>query len=476
MRLESGKLTIIAVNQILVNKRLFIQMLGSTAQSAALSVSELNREAKNLLEAHFEGVQVEGEIGDFTAASSGHWYFTLKDAGAQVRCAMFRGANARVKVRPTKGDSVKVRGRVSLYENRGEFQLIVSHMETAGDGALQAAFEQLKAKLQAEGLFDAARKKPLPKAVRRVGVITSATGAALQDILSVLARRSPMTEVFVFPVPVQGREAPAAISAAITRANSLCDAGRLNLEALVVGRGGGSLEDLWSFNEESVARAIAASNLPIVSAVGHEIDFSIADFTADQRAATPSAAAELITIDQAEWAQRFDNVSEQLRRVIHRRCQQHRQTLQHLRSRLRNPARTLEQQRNALTDLRRRLQKSGQLQISTARRNLSDLEQRLRTQHPAWRVNLQRQRLDERRKQLGKRIQNRLGTERSRLTHYERLLTSLGPENTLLRGYAIVQDDNGNVIRAAHQSPQGSRVSVRLARGKLRATVDSNDT
>lgn len=447
-------------------------MLGFTAQSASLSVSELTREAKNLLEGHFEGVQVEGEIGDFTAASSGHWYFTLKDAGAQVRCAMFRSANARVKVRPTKGDSVKVRGRVSLYENRGEFQLIVNHMETAGDGALQAAFEQLKAKLQAEGLFEATRKKELPKAVRRVGVITSATGAALQDILSVLARRSPMTEVYVFPVPVQGKEAPAAISGAISQANSLCDAGRLALEVLIVGRGGGSLEDLWSFNEESVARAIAASTLPVVSAVGHEIDFSIADFTADQRAATPSAAAELISVDQAEWAQRFDGMGERLRQTMIRKCQQTRQHLLHLRSRLRNPAQTVGQQRTSVNELQRRLQKAGQLRVGAAQRNLSALQQRLAAQHPAWRVQAQRLRLEEKHKQVSKLIHNRLTAEQNRLAQYQRLLASLGPENTLSRGYAIVQDTQGNVLRSASQTQQGGQLKIRLASGRVAATVD----
>lgn len=470
--MESGKLAIIAVIQIAVNKRLSFQMLGSTAQSASLSVTELAREAKNLLESHFEGVQVEGEIGDFTAASSGHWYFTLKDAGAQVRCAMFRGANARVKARPSKGDSVKVRGRVSLYENRGEFQLIVTHMETAGDGALQAAFEQLKARLQAEGLFDANRKRAVPKAARRVGVVTSATGAALQDILSVLARRSPMTEVYVFPVPVQGKEAPAAISTAIARANTYCNDGKLALDVLIVGRGGGSLEDLWSFNDETVARAIAASALPVVSAVGHEIDFSIADFTADQRAATPSAAAELISIDQAEWAQRFDSASDRLGQIIQRKCHQQRLTLQHLRSRLRNPAGTLKQQRQTLGELQRRLRKGGQQCTSTARRDLSVLVQRLATQHPARQMQIQRQRLEEKRAQMIKLSRHRLSADRERLAHYQRLLTSLGPENTLSRGYAIVQDAQGNVIRAADQTEQGDAVRIRLSRGKVIATVD----
>ena len=210
-------------------------MLGSPQPHTSLSVSELTRDAKNLLESHFDQVRVEGEIGDFTAASSGHWYFTLKDADSQVRCAMFRGANSRINVRPSKGDNVVIRARVTLYEQRGEFQLVVQHLALAGDGALQLAFEQLKNKLQAEGLFDASRKATLPSAARRVGVITSATGAALHDILSVLGRRSPMTEVVLFPVPVQGIEAPAALCRAIKQANSLHATEKLTLDVLIIG-------------------------------------------------------------------------------------------------------------------------------------------------------------------------------------------------------------------------------------------------
>ena len=285
----------------------------------ALSVSELNREAKVLLEGHFDRVTVEGEIGNFTAASSGHWYFSLKDADAQVRCAMFRGANGRVKVRPSQGDSVRIRAKVSLYEGRGEFQLICEHLEPAGAGALQLAFERLKKQLSEEGLFSPTAKQPVPNDAAHVGVVTSATGAALQDVLTVLARRSPHTRIYVFPVPVQGEGAAEQIAAAIAQADRLTQSGALPLDVVIVGRGGGSLEDLWAFNEEAVARALYAATVPTVSAVGHEIDFSIADLVADTRAATPSAAAELVSTDQNEVAQHLDMLTVDLSRSMSRR-------------------------------------------------------------------------------------------------------------------------------------------------------------
>ena len=255
--------------------------------NTALSVSELNREAKYLLESHFDWVSVEGEIGNFTAASSGHWYFSLKDADAQVRCAMFRRANNRVKIRPEQGDSVRIRAKVSLYEGRGEFQLICEYLEPAGAGALQLAFEKLKRRLSEEGLFAADSKQAVPHDASHVGVVTSATGAALRDILTVLERRSPHTKVYVFPVAVQGEGAAKQVAAAVTQANQLTKSGVTPLDVLIVGRGGGSLEDLWVFNEEVVARALFSSEVPTVSAVGHEVDFSIADLTADSRAPTP---------------------------------------------------------------------------------------------------------------------------------------------------------------------------------------------
>ncbi|MFW5824439.1 MAG: exodeoxyribonuclease VII large subunit, partial [Marinobacter sp.] len=264
-----------------------------TLRPRALTVSELARQVRHLLESSFMQVWVEGELSSLSRPSSGHWYFSLKDQRAQVRCAMFRGFNQRVRPLPKEGDQVRIRGRVSLYESRGDFQIIVEHMEPAGLGALQQAFDALKARLQAEGLFAPERKKPLPAMPRHIGVVTSPTGAAIHDILIVLGRRCPGIPVTLYPTPVQGQTATASIVAAIQRAVRHGQA-----DVLIIGRGGGSLEDLWCFNEEAVARAIAACPIPTVSAVGHEVDVTIADFVADLRAPTPSAAAEKISPDQ----------------------------------------------------------------------------------------------------------------------------------------------------------------------------------
>jgi exodeoxyribonuclease VII large subunit len=320
-----------------------------------LTVSQLNRQVKTLLDRHFDFVWVEGEVSNFAAPSSGHWYFSLKDGKAQVRCAMFSRSNQRIKFTPENGDALRLRCRVSLYEGRGEFQLIVEHLEHAGAGALQITFEKLKAKLQAEGLFDPARKLPLPGSVSQLGVITSPTGAAIHDILSVLRRRCPAVSVFVLPVAVQGEGAAAQISTAIERANLWHREGKIQLDALIIGRGGGSLEDLWAFNEEIVARAIAESELPIVSAVGHEVDFSISDMVADVRAPTPSAAAELLSPDQQEWLQRLQSVENALARLIQRKLSDLTTQLSHLKQRLKHPGAQLRENAQRVDDLEQRL-------------------------------------------------------------------------------------------------------------------------
>ena len=400
----------------------------------SLSVSDLNREAKRLLESHFDWVWVEGEIGNFTAASSGHWYFSLKDADAQVRCAMFRRANSRIKIRPNQGDSVRIRAKVSLYEGRGEFQLICEHLEPAGAGALQLAFERLKKQLADEGLFAADAKRPIPNDTGTVGVITSATGAALQDILTVIERRSPHTRVYVFPVPVQGDGAAEQIAAAIHQADHMASSGKLPLDVLIVGRGGGSLEDLWAFNEEVVARAIYAATVPTVSAVGHEIDFSIADLVADARAATPSAAAELISTDQNQLLLHLDSLRDALGRSIQRQFKRLSEQLMSLRKRVRHPGHAL-------------------------------------TQHPRQQLARHQVQAQQLSQQLQQRIRQRLREMRSAVTHQEQLLASLGPEQTLSRGYAIVTGENGAVIRRATQAKTGDTVRVKLGSGNLATTV-----
>ena len=437
----------------------------------ALTVSELTRDAKTLLESHFDQVRVEGEIGDFSPAASGHWYFTLKDNNAQIRCAMFKGANARVKQRPNRGDVVRIRARVSLYEARGEFQLIVQHLEPAGDGALQLAFERLKTKLQSEGLFDPANKKPLPAFPRRIGVVTSSAGAALHDVLSVLGRRSPMIKVVLLPVPVQGADAPAAIVQAIKQANDLTSQGTLKLDVLIVGRGGGSLEDLWAFNDEQVARAIANSLLPVISAVGHEVDFTIADFVADQRAATPSAAAELASFDQTEWLQRFDQAQSTLQSTLRRRLSSQRERLGHLRARLRHPGRQVQQQRRELNALTRQLQQHVSHRLHHQHQQLQYLTVRLQQRHPRLKLQSLAQALGTQRQQLEQRMQNHVAATRRQLQEHCRLLNTLGPQQTLMRGYAIVQTKGGQVVRDSANVPTGERLSVTLSQGHLDVSV-----
>lgn len=437
----------------------------------SLSVSDLNREAKRLLESHFDWVWVEGEIGNFTAASSGHWYFSLKDADAQVRCAMFRRANSRVKTRPNQGDSVRIQAKVSLYEGRGEFQLICEHLEPAGAGALQLAFERLKKQLADEGLFGADAKRPIPNDAVTVGVITSATGAALQDILTVLERRSPHTRVYVFPVPVQGDGAAEQIADAIHQADHMASSGKLPLDVLIVGRGGGSLEDLWAFNEEVVARAIYAATVPTVSAVGHEIDFSIADLVADARAATPSAAAELISTDQNELLLHLDSLRDALGRSLRRQFKSLNEQVVLLRKRVRHPGHALRQQRNTLMGLSNNLQRATERHVTNRKAQARQLGIRLANQHPRQRLvrhQLQAQQLSQ---QLQQRIRQRLRDMRSAVTHQEKLLASLGPEQTLSRGYAIVTGENGSVIRRATQAKTGDALRVKLGLGALTTTV-----
>ena len=437
----------------------------------SLSVSDLNREAKRLLESHFDWVWVEGEIGNFTAASSGHWYFSLKDADAQVRCAMFRRANSRVKIRPNQGDSVRIQAKVSLYEGRGEFQLICEHLEPAGAGALQLAFERLKKQLADEGLFGADAKRPIPNDAVTVGVITSATGAALQDILTVLERRSPHTRVYVFPVPVQGDGAAEQIADAIHQADHMASSGKLPLDVLIVGRGGGSLEDLWAFNEEVVARAIYAATVPTVSAVGHEIDFSIADLVADARAATPSAAAELISTDQNELLLHLDSLRDALGRSLRRQFKSLNEQVVLLRKRVRHPGHALSQQRNSLMGLSNNLQRATERQVTNRKAQARQLGIRLGTQHPRQRLARHQVQAQQLSQQLQQRIRQRLRDMRSAVTHQEKLLASLGPEQTLSRGYAIVTGENGSVIRRATQAKTGDALRVKLGLGALTTTV-----
>jgi len=447
---------------------------GTVKPGDVLSVSQLNRLARQLLEDCFPMIWVEGEISNLSRPSSGHWYFTLKDGGAQVRCAMFRNRNFKLKFQPTEGSKVLVKGTLSLYEARGDYQLIAEDMQPAGQGLLSAQFEQLKQKLQAEGLFDAARKKPLPAHPRHIAVITSATGAAIHDILTVLKRRSPSTHVTVIPVPVQGEQAPGAIARAIVVANTLVATGAKDFDVILAGRGGGSLEDLWAFNDERVARAIAASGLPIVSAVGHEVDFTIADFVADARAPTPSAAAELLSTDQREFVQRINTLQQRLINRWQQIATQTRQRIQWHEKRLQaqHPGQRLRQRVLRLDELEMRLRQAMLRNLMDKQRHLHVLESRLQRHHPGQRLQQLQTRLAFYRKQLPALMSAQLQSRQQRLQAAVQLLNSVSPLSTLERGYAIVSDENQHVLRDANAVKIGATVRARLAHGELICTVN----
>ena len=437
-----------------------------------LTPSALNRLVRELIEGALPMVWIEGEVCNFTRAGSGHWYFSLKDAAAEVRCAMFARENARLRFRPGNGVRVLARARVSLYEARGSFQLIVEQMEEAGEGALRRAFEQLKAKLQAEGLFEEGRKRALPVFPRRIGVITSASGAAIRDVLSVARRRFALTEIEVLPVLVQGLEAPAQISAMLRKA-----AKADRHDVLLVTRGGGSLEDLAAFNDEAVARAIAESPIPVVSAVGHEIDFSISDFVADLRAPTPSAAAELILPDRDALERMLAHLDGRLRATWQRRIQSVMQKLDHLAARLntQRPQQRLALGRERMLALRDRLLRAEMLARERAGARVAHARMRLLSRHPQARLAQLAQRNTELQRRLLAAWRHDLEHRRQRMVGFARALAAVSPLDVLKRGYAILFDESGNILRSAQNVTPGARVRARLADGELPLHVDKPD-
>lgn len=442
-------------------------ILSSGINRDILSVSQLNRRAKQLLETHLPLLWVEGELSNVSQPSSGHWYFTLKDAQAQVRCAMFRNRNQLVRFTPQQGQQVLVRARVSLYEGRGDYQLIAEHMEESGAGALQRAFDELKLKLSAEGLFEQSYKQPLPSLPNHIAVITSPTGAAVRDILTVLKRRFPAIPVTVIPVAVQGKEAAPQIVKAIEQAN------RSGLfDVLVVGRGGGSLEDLWPFNEEQVARAIFASDLPIVSAVGHEVDFTIADFVADLRAPTPSAAAELLVPDVNEWLQTFAGYEVLLEQAMGRKLRASRQQLHWLTARLRHPGEALQQQAQRLDSLELRLVRAVDHQLLAKHTQLNSLMLRQRPLQPQQRLKQLNQQVALLSDQLLKNTRRQLQQQQQRLGAAVRVLQTVSPLSTLERGYSITTNTQQQVITRSTQTTPGELINTRLAQGELVCRVE----
>ncbi|MEW6461073.1 MAG: exodeoxyribonuclease VII large subunit [Pseudomonadota bacterium] len=433
-----------------------------------LSVSQLNNRARLLLEDVFSGIWVEGEISNLARPASGHIYFTLKDGQAQVRCALFRQNAARVRQALRDGLAVKVRGKVSLFEGRGDYQLILDAVEPAGDGALRLAFEALKEKLGAEGLFASTGKIALPVHPRRIGIVTSPTGAVIRDIISVFRRRAPQVELNLIPTAVQGREATAQIVRALQRADAQ------DFDALILARGGGSLEDLWCFNEEAVARAVAACSTPIVSAVGHETDVSIADFVADVRAPTPSAAAELLAPDSSELLQRLHNLQRRLVLHMQGRLARERLRLDGVSKRLRHPGERLRQQAQRLDDLDMRLRRAFNQQLASQRERLARLDARLAAQHPGRSLALLRQRLDGLAERLPRAMQGQLRNQRQRLGALAGQLQIVSPLATLGRGYSILLDERGQAVRSAVQTQPGQRLKARLSEGELDVRVEDN--
>jgi exodeoxyribonuclease VII large subunit len=433
------------------------------------SVSRLNREVRVLLERGFGSLWLEAEISNFTRPSSGHWYFSLKDAAAQVRCAMFRQRNMLCAFTASDGQKVLVRARIGLYEPRGEYQLIVDHMEDAGLGALKRQFEELSAKLEREGLFAAERKRPLPSLPGRIGIITSPTGAAVRDILHVLARRFPAAAVLVYPVPVQGAQAAVEIVAALEAAGR-----RAECDVLILARGGGSLEDLWAFNDERLARAIVASPIPVITGIGHEIDFTIADFAADVRAPTPSAAAELVVPDAEEWLGAFVRLGTRLQRGMRRRLEEHRERLRWLagRAALVSPAARLSAQAQRLDELEQCLVRAVRRRLQEHRERLRWLTGRSALVSPSTRLTQQRLRLEILDQQLSRAWRHVLNSKRERLLPLMRTLNAVSPLATLERGYAIVSLEGGEILRNAADVKPGTIIEARLARGRVRAKIE----
>jgi exodeoxyribonuclease VII large subunit len=431
--------------------------------------SRLNREARTLLERGLPALWLEGEISNLSRPSSGHWYFSLKDEAAQLRCAMFRQRNLMTRFSPRDGSHVLVRGRVSLYEQRGDYQFIADYMEEAGEGALRQRFELLKTKLAAEGLFAIEHKRPLPRLPRRIGVITSPTGAALRDVLHILRRRFCTIPVLLYPVQVQGGVAAAQVARTIRRASA-----RAECDVLILVRGGGSLEDLWAFNEESVARAIYDCTVPIVTGIGHEVDFTIADFVADVRAPTPSGAAELAVPDSSEWLRNVLRLTSRLSAALTRSLKTRQDRASWLQRRLAqlHPGVELRQRAQRLDDLEQRLIRVVRSNLGERRRTLLQLAAELRQHSPALRVANARRRLEIARASIESCVQQSIERFGKRLAVASRTLDAVSPLATLERGYAIVTDSKGTVITDAQDVRAGQIIEARLTKGSVRARIE----
>ena len=440
------------------------------SEEHVFTVSELNRQIKGLLESQFPFVWVKGEISNFRSPGSGHCYFTLKDEGSQIRAVLFRSQHQRLRFTPESGRQVFCQGRLSVYEPRGEYQIIIDVMEPAGIGALQLAFEQLKKKLAAEGLFDPSRKLPLPGCPQRIGIVTSPTGAAVRDMLKVMRRAPFPLSITVLPVRVQGREAAGEIAAAIASANRTIE--RFQWDVLIVGRGGGSIEDLWPFNEEPVARAVAASSIPVISAVGHEIDFTICDMAADLRAATPTAAAEWVVGSLEEFQRTIAGGSDRLLQAFRRKTESTRRELTFLEKRLIHPRKRIEDLKLAVDDRMERLLLAVSRLLERLRTAQTHLSQRLVTQHPAKEVQRSREQLEQLHRRLLSNQRKIVDTCRFRLREQASRLESLNPLSVLARGYSITYGlPEKNMIRTSTQVRTGQELLVQLSEGSVECVV-----
>jgi exodeoxyribonuclease VII large subunit len=444
-----------------------------TPKRDTLTISQLNRQAKRLLEGNFPSVWIVGEISNLSRPSSGHWYFSLKDSNAQVRCAMFRTSNARLRFQADSGQQVMARAKLSLYEARGDYQLIVEHMELAGDGLLARQFDELKHRLFQEGLFDQQHKQILPTLPQHIAIVTSPTGAAIHEILTVLGRRFPSIPVTIFPTPVQGQAAAAGIAKAISLVNQLAASGSLPVDVILVSRGGGSLEDLWAFNEEVVARAISQSDLPVVSAVGHEVDVTIADFVADHRAPTPSAGAELLSPDRQEILANFTGYEQALIRRMLQQLESSRQRLHWQQTRLRHPGSSLQEHSQRLDELELRLKNSWRNRCQQQKLGIDLIQSRLQQQTPAHLTRQLTVRYQNLYRRLEQQVAKQMTHRRQKLDNTMHLLDAVSPLATLDRGYAIVADAKGQVITNAATATVGQSIHTKLAKGAIKSTVVS---
>ncbi len=482
-------------------------------QREVYSVSRLTREIKRVLDTGMGAINLEAEISNLTQHSSGHWYFSLKDEQSQIRCVMWRAANQRVRTPIRAGMKVVARGHVSLYESRGECQFVVEHMEEGGEGALRRQFEDLKARLQAEGLFDPARKRPLPRVPQRIGVVTSPTGAALQDILQILARRFPAIPVLLYPAPVQGPLAAPALTEAVKSATQ-----RIEVDVLIIARGGGSMEDLWAFNDEALARAIAACPMPVISGVGHEIDYTISDYVADVRAPTPSGAAELAVPDAASWLRALKSTQDRLSDALARRVRSHQDRIQQLIRRLQfqqpgvkisahwqrldelqsrieraiaqkikhsqadlsartaklhqhSPQAALIARHHTLQLALNRLTQSIRFRLREAQGLLAHQVSELRAHSPIGTLAAHRQQVENLNARLVRATTQRLQTARGQIEATSRALNAVSPLATLDRGYAIVLKMDGSLVRSGNQIELGEHLTTRLATATITSQI-----